>query len=80
MDAQDFAIVQLKGTAAKSAIFIANAAEVMRQYGEFDDLPMATHAEAVSRSPLLGRTVVKVDYSGYQVQLVAAPMKASVSR
>lgn len=80
VDARDYSIVQLKGTAAKSAVFIANAAEVTRQYAEVDDLPMATHAEAVSGSALLGQTVVKVDYSGYQMQLIASPMKASVSR
>ena len=80
VDAHDYSIVQLKGTAAKSAFFLANAAEVTRQYSEVDTLPMATHAEAVSASSLLGQTVVKVDYSGYQLQLLAAPMKASVSR
>ena len=80
VDAHDYAIVQLKGVAAKSAIFLANAAEVTRQYTEVDSMPMATHAEAVSGSSLLGQTVVKVDYAGYQMQLVAAPVKASVSR
>jgi len=80
VDAHDYAIVQLKGTAAKSAFFLANAAEVTRQYGEVNSLPMATHAEAVSGSSLLGQTVVKVDYNGYQIQLLAGPMKASVNR
>jgi hypothetical protein len=70
VDAQDFAIVQLKGTAAKSAFFLASAAEVSRQYSELDALPMATHAEAVSGSALLGQTTVKIDYSNYQLQLV----------
>ena len=77
VDAHDFAIVQLKGTAAKSAVFIANAAEVTRQYADFENVPMATHAEAVSGSALLGQTVIKVDYSGYQMQLLTTPMKAS---
>ncbi|WP_109484737.1 hypothetical protein [Occallatibacter savannae] len=80
VDARDYAIVQLKGTAAKSAVFIANAAEVTRQYAEVNDVPMATHAEAVSGSSLLGQTVVKVDYSDYQMQLLPAPVKTAVSR
>jgi outer membrane lipoprotein-sorting protein len=80
VDAHDYAIVQLKGTAAKSALFIANAAEVTRQYDEVSNLPMATHAQAVSGSALRGQTVVKVDYSGYQMQLIAGPMKTLVSR
>ncbi len=70
VDAQDFAIVQLQGTASKSAFFLASAAEVSRQYEELDALPMATHAQAISGSALLGRTVVKIDYSNYQLQLV----------
>ncbi len=70
VDAQDFAIVQLKGTASKSAFFLASAAEVSRQYDEMDALPMATHAQAVSGSALLGQTTVKIDYSNYQLQLI----------
>jgi hypothetical protein len=70
VDVQDFAIVQLKGTASKSAFFLASAAEVSRQYDEMDALPMATHAEAVSGSALLGQTTVKIDYSNYQLQLI----------
>ena len=80
VDAHDYSIVQLKGTAAKSAVFIANAAELTRQYSEVESVPMATHAEAVSGSALLGQTVVKVDYSGYQVQLVPVPVTASAGR
>ena len=80
VDAHDFEIVQLKGTASKSAFFLANAAEVTRQYAEFSSLPMATHAEAVSASALLGQTVVKVDYSGYDLQLLAGPVKTLAGR
>lgn len=69
VDAKDFSIVQLKGTAGKSAFFLASAAEVTRQYTELDGLPMATHAAAVSGSVLLGQTVVKVDYSDYQMYM-----------
>jgi hypothetical protein len=73
VNAQDFAIMQLEGTAAKSAFFLASAAEVSRQYDELNGLPMATHARAVSGSALLGKTVVKIDYSDYQLDLAPAP-------
>lgn len=73
VDAKDFAIVQLKGTAAKSAVFFANAAEVSRHYVDVNGVPMATHVDAVSDTRLLGRTVVKVDYSNYAIELVPAP-------
>jgi hypothetical protein len=72
VDASNYDIVRLKGTAAKSAVFFAGAAEVSRQYAEIDDLPMATHADAISRSALLGRTVVKIDYSNYAIDVVPA--------
>jgi hypothetical protein len=69
VDAHDFAIVQLKGTASKSATILAKAAEVSRQYTEIEGLPMAMHAEAVSGSALLGPTIVKVDYLNYKIDL-----------
>lgn len=69
VDSHDFEIVQLKGTASKSATFLARAAEVSRQYAEIEGLPMATHAEAVSGSALLGQTVVKIDYMNYKIDL-----------
>lgn len=69
VDAHDYAIVQLKGTAGKSPFFLASAAEVSRQYSEISNLPMATHAEAVSGGVLLGQTVVKIDYSNYELDL-----------
>ena len=70
VDARDFAIVQLKGTASKRAFFLASAAEVSRQYDEMDALPMASHAQAVSGSALLGQTMVKIDYTNYQLELI----------
>jgi len=69
VDSHDFAIVQLQGTASKSAFFLAKAADVSRQYAEIEGLPMAMHAEAVSRSALLGETMVKVDYANYRLDL-----------
>ena len=71
VDPQDYSIVQLKGTASKSAFFLASAAQVIRQYGEMSGLPMATHAQAISGSSLLGQTVVKIDYTNYQLDLEA---------
>lgn len=73
VDAHDFAIVQLKGTASKSAFFLARAANVSRQYDEVNGLPMATHAEAVSGSALLGETVVRIDYTNYRIDLAPSP-------
>ena len=69
VDAKDDSIVQLQGTASKSPSFLTGPAQVSRQYANVNGIPMATHARAVSSSFLLGRTVVKIDYQGYQIQL-----------
>lgn len=73
VDVRDYAIVQLMGTASKSAFFLARAAHVLRQYEQIGGVPMATHAEAVSDSALLGQTVVKIDYLNYRIDLNQVP-------
>jgi hypothetical protein len=70
VDAKDYSIVQLEGTASKSAFFLASAAAVSRQYVNVDGFPMATHARAVSNSTLFGQTIVKIDYSDYQIDTI----------
>jgi outer membrane lipoprotein-sorting protein len=69
VDATDYAIVQLKGTASKSPFFLTNAAQVTRQYANVNGFPMATHAMAVSSSSLLGQTIMKIDYKDYQIDI-----------
>jgi hypothetical protein len=69
VDARDYAIVQFEGTASRSSSLLTGAAKVLRQYAIVNGFPMATHAKAVSDSALLGQTVVKIDYTDYQVEL-----------
>lgn len=69
VDAQNEAIVQLEGVAAKSPSFVSGPSQVFRQYTMIDGFAMATHARAVSNSSLLGQTVVKIDYTGYQLNI-----------
>jgi len=68
VDARDYSIVQLQGMAAKSHSMLTGPAQVARQYTNVDGFPMATHARALSNSFLLGQTIVKIDYQGYQIQ------------
>jgi len=68
VDAQNQAIVQLEGVAAKSPSVLSGPTQISRQYVVIDGFPMAAHARAVSTSSLLGQTVIKIDYSGYQIQ------------
>lgn len=69
VDAREFAIVKVAGTASKSPSVFAGTTQMMRQYAEVDGYPMATHARAESHSLLFGRTVVVIDYSDYQLQV-----------
>lgn len=69
VDAGDFSIVRLEGTAAKSPSFLSGPAQVARQYAEVSGFAMAIHARAVSSSFLFGQVIVKIDYRDYHVQL-----------
>ena len=69
VDAKDYSLAQIAGVASKSPSAFAGTTHMMRQYAQIDGFPMATHARAESNSLLLGRTVVTIDYSNYQLQL-----------
>jgi hypothetical protein len=72
VDAKDGSIARLEGTATQSVSVFTGPAQVMRQYVNVNGHGMATHARAVSDSFLLGRTIVTIDYSDYQIQLLPA--------
>ena len=69
VDARNYLIVQLQGTASKSSSVFTGATQMTRQYSTVNGFAMATHARATSDSFLFGLTVVKIDYQGYEIQL-----------
>lgn len=69
VDVKDFTIVRLEGMASKAPSFFAGATHMMRDYADLNGFSMATHARAESNTFLYGKTVVTIDYSGYQIQL-----------
>jgi len=69
VDAKDYLIVQLQGTASKSSSVFTGATQMMREYTNVNGFAMATHARATSDSFLFGQTIVKIDYQGYEIQL-----------
>ncbi len=73
VDANDGSTVRIDGIASKNPSTFAGATHLMRQYVEVNGYPMAMHARAESSSALLGRSVVTIDYSQYQLEL--APTK-----
>jgi hypothetical protein len=72
VDAKDYSIVQLQGTSSKSPSVLTGPTHVMRQYTNVSGFAEATHARAVSDSPLFGETIVKIDYKDYRIQLATA--------
>jgi len=68
VEAKDGNIVQLEGKASRSSSILTGPTQMMRQYKDIDGFAEATHARAESDSFLFGRTVVTIDYQGYQIQ------------
>jgi hypothetical protein len=68
VDAQDYTIVRLEGTASKAPSVFAGETHMLRQYARVDGFAMATHARAESSTFLYGRTVVKIDYTNYSIE------------
>lgn len=69
VDANDYSIVQIEGTGAKSPSVFAGPTRMARQYANISGFAEATHAKAVSNSLMFGQTIVKIDYQDYQIQL-----------
>jgi len=68
IDSTDYFVVRLEGIPSKSLSFMSGETTVARDYIQIDGFPMASRAEAHSHSFLFGDTVLKIEYSGYQIQ------------
>jgi hypothetical protein len=73
VDANDNSIVEVDGIASRSPSVFAGTTKMMRRYTNISGYAMAAHARAESNSFLFGRTVVIIEYSGYQIQLRSTP-------
>jgi len=69
VDAEDGTIVKVEGQSSKSPSMFTGPTQMSRQYVNMGGFAEATHARAVSSSAIFGQTVVKIDYTGYQVEL-----------
>jgi outer membrane lipoprotein-sorting protein len=72
VDARDYSIVQLEGVASKSHSFLLSPSQVSRQYSNVNGYPMATHAKGTSSIAMMGQVTIKIDYTGYQIELQPA--------
>lgn len=69
VDSKDGSIVQLQGTATRSSSMLTGPTQVVRQYANIGGSSEATHLRAVSNSSMFGKTIVKIDYQDYKIQL-----------
>jgi hypothetical protein len=72
IDASDSTVVRLEGAPSQSPSVFAGRATVARDYVKIDGFSMATHAEARSHTFLFGDTLLKIDYTNYQIQQAPA--------
>jgi hypothetical protein len=68
-DAADFTLVHIEGSPAASPSFFAGETSGIRDYTKVEGFSMAQHGELRSHSFLFGNTVMKIDYTDYQIQL-----------
>jgi len=80
IDASDFTIVRLEGTPSQTPSWLVSQSGVSRDYAKVEGFAMAIHAEARAHSFLFGDTLLKIEYTDYNIQLEpgkAAPTHAS---
>lgn len=77
VNAEDGSIVKVEGVASRRPSILAGTTRMMREYKKVHGYAMATYARAESNSHIIGRTVVTVDYSHYD--LIFDPTPASVA-
>jgi hypothetical protein len=68
IDASDSTVVRLEGAPSQAPSIFAGQTTVARDYIKIDGFSMATHAEARSHTFLFGDTLLKIDYTNYQIQ------------
>lgn len=68
-DATDFTLVHIEGNPAASPSVFAGQTAGVRDYAKVEGFSMAQHAEMRSHSFLFGDTLMKIDYTNYQIQL-----------
>jgi hypothetical protein len=68
-DLTDFTLVHLEGTPAQSLSIFAGETHGRRDYVKISGFSMAQHAEVRAHSFLFGDTIVKIDYTDYQLDL-----------
>ena len=73
VDAKTYLLVRIQGTQSKSSSFLAGMPLITRDFADISGFAMAVHEEIEAHNFLLGQTVIKIDYDGYDIQRAARP-------
>ncbi|MGH9590464.1 MAG: hypothetical protein ACRD25_08710 [Terracidiphilus sp.] len=73
VNVEDGSIVKVEGVASRRPSILAGTTSIMREYRKIHGYAMATHARAESNSHIIGRTVVTVEYSHYDLSFYPNP-------
>lgn len=68
-DGQNGLLMRIDGIATKSPSMFTGAPHMTRDYMVLQGFSMSMHARAESNGAIVGRTVVTIDYSQYQLQV-----------
>jgi hypothetical protein len=73
VDAKSYLLVRIQGIQAKSSSLLAGLPLVTRDFADISGFAMVVHEEIEAHNFLLGQTVIKIDYDGYDIQRDARP-------
>jgi hypothetical protein len=73
VDAKTYLLVRIRGTQSKSSSMLAGMPLITRDFADVSGFAMVVHEEIEAHNFLLGQTVIKIDYDGYDIQRDAGP-------
>lgn len=73
VDSEDYAVVRIEGTPAKSPSFWVRKTTFVHQYAKFGPFWLATWNESDTDAVVFGRTTVRIEYSDYKIDQVEPP-------
>jgi hypothetical protein len=67
VDATTYVLVRIQGTQSKSSSIWAGLPLITRDFADISGFAMVVHEEIQAHNLLLGKTVMKIDYEGYDI-------------
>ncbi len=68
VDAKTYLLVRIRGTQSRSSSLLAGVPLITRDFAPISGFAMVVHEEIEAHTFLLGQTVIKIDYDGYDIQ------------